>query len=237
MNHLKIIRTFLVQKRNFEDLPEYGFPFVTLSQQAGAGGHFLSYAVLTEFLKYRDNSLFEGWHVFDRELCEVIAQDPELQSSMETLVSEKYRSEFDDFMDSLFTGQSSQYHLNKEAFRVVRMLALIGKVIIVGRSASLITADLPQGVHVRLVAPHAQRLARMMKRFKLCREKARETIDRQDSDRRKRVKRLFNRDIDDPLIYDAVWNTGKVGVDTICHSIIDLINSRADKKRKLIQHV
>ena len=41
----------------------------------------------------------------------------------------------------------------------------------------------------------------------------------------------------DPLIYDAVWNTGKVGVDTICHSIIDLINSRADKKRKLIQHV
>lgn len=232
MNHLKIIHNFLAQNRNLEDLPEYGFPFVTISQQVGAGGHVLSYALQTEFLKHRDNSLFEGWHVFDRELCEVIAQDPELQVSMQALVSEKYRSEFGDFMDSLFTGQSSQHHLIKETCRVVRMLALIGKVIVVGRGASLVTADLRQGVHVRLVAPHAQRLVRIMKRFRLGREEARETMEQQDADRRKMVRSFFNRDIDDPLIYDAVWNTGKVSMETICHTIIEMLNARAEKKRR-----
>ena len=38
MEHLKIIQQFLSEKRSFEDLPEYGFPFVTISRQSGAGG-------------------------------------------------------------------------------------------------------------------------------------------------------------------------------------------------------
>jgi len=227
MNHLKMIQQFLKEKRNFEDLPDYGFPFVTVSRQAGAGGHLLSYVILTEFLKLRENSLFEGWHVFDKELYELVARDPLLQNDIEGLVSEKHRSEFNSFVESLFTGRSEREDIERITFKVVRMLALIGKVILVGRAGSLVTADLPQGVHIRLVAPEAHRIVWMMKRFKLNTEDAREAVQKQDADRRKLIKMFFHRDIEDPLIYDMVWNTGKVSLDIIARSAIELVQQRA----------
>jgi cytidylate kinase len=230
MNHLKMIQQFLKERRNFEDLPEYGYPFVTISRQGGAGGHLLSYVILTEFLKHRDQAVFEGWHVFDKELCEVVAKDPLLQGSMEVLVGEKYRSEFRDFIESMFTGKSDQYMLYKATFKVVRMLALIGKVIVVGRGGSLVTADLPQGIHLRLVAPEANRVVWMMKRFKLSKDDARKLIEKQDSDRKKLIRMFFHRDIESPLLYDVVWNTGKVGMDVITEATISLIRQRATAK-------
>jgi cytidylate kinase len=227
MNHIKMIQQFLDEKRNFEDLPEYGFPFITISRQAGAGAHLLSYVILTEFLKHTDSELLQGWHVFDRTLCEVVAKDPRLQDSMETLVSEKYHSEFRDFIDSLFNDQSTQYMTYKTTFKIVRMLALIGKVIVVGRCSSLVTADLSQAVHIRLVAPERQRIVWMMKRFKLNKEDARQAVIKQDADRRKLVKLFFQRDIEDPLLYDIVWNTGRIEMDQITHAVLDLVQQRA----------
>lgn len=232
MNHLKMVYKFLEERRDFEDLPDLGFPFVTISRQAGAGGHLLSYVILSEFLKHKESSLFDGWHVFDKDLCEVVAKDPKLQGTMEILVAEKYRSEFRDFVESLFTGQSKQYLLYKTTFKVVRMLAMIGKVIIVGRGSALVTADLPQGIHLRLVAPRANRIIWMMKRFKLNKEDASKAVDKQDSDRKKLIKLFFHRDIEDPLLYDAVWNTGKVGLEVITRAAIDLIQDRVKDKKK-----
>jgi len=230
MKHLQMIQKFLKEKRDCDDFPEYGFPFVTISRQAGAGGHLLSYVILTEFLKLRENPLFEGWHVFDRELCELVARDPLLQKDMEILMADKYRSQFNDFVESLYTGQSEQQSLCKTTFKVVRMLALIGKVIIVGRGGSLITADLPQGVNIRLVAPECHRVIWMMKRFKLSKEDAREALFNQDKDRKKLIKLFFQRDIEDPLLYDMVWNTGSVDLGVITRATIDLIQKRTEPK-------
>ena len=232
MNHLEIIQRVLKERRSLDELPATGLPFITVSRQAGAGGHLLSYIILTEFLKYEKQDLFQGWHVFDKQFCEVISQDPQIQESIDTLAREKYRPEFRDFIESLFTGQSSQYTLYKTSFKVARMLATLGKVIIVGRGGALVTAGLHQGIHLRLVAPESRRVIWMMKRFKLTKEEAKTAIDKQDSDRRKLVRMFFQRDIEDPLLYDAVWNTGRVGLDTICRATIDLIRTRAAPKAK-----
>jgi cytidylate kinase len=184
--------------------------------------------ILTEFLKHKDtHSIFEGWHVFDKELTEVVAKDPLLQSHIAELVAEKHKSQFNDFVESLFTGQSETYLLQRTTFKVVRMLALIGKVILVGRGGSIVTADLPQGIHIRLVAPEGHRIVWMMKRFKLNKEDARSAVVKQDAERRKLIKLFFQRDIEDPLLYDMVWNTGKVGLDVITRSTIELVKQRA----------
>lgn len=233
MNHAKLIQRFLAEKRDVTDLPEFGFPFVTISRQAGAGGHLLSYIILTELQKEKDTDLFQGWHVFDRALCEAVAANPATQDSMETLMGEKYRSEFREFMESLFTGRSAQYLTYKTTFRVVRMLSLIGKVILVGRCGSLVTPDLQQGIHIRLVAPEALRVIWMMKRFKLGKEEARELMAKQDADRRKVVKMFFRRDIEDPLLYDVVWNTGTMNLEMVSANVIELIRQRAKAKGKL----
>lgn len=232
MNHLKIIQQFIREKRSLNELPVNGFPFITISRQAGAGGHLLSYVLLTEFLKYEQQPLYEGWHVFDRQLCEVVAQDPQIQESIETLARERLKPEFWDFVESLFTGTSSQYALHKTTFKIMRMLAVLGKVVLVGRAGSLVTADLPQGIHIRLVAAEPQRILWMMKRFKMTREEAKAAIDKQDGDRKKLIRLFFHRDIDDPLLYDVVWNTGKVSMENICRSALSLLEARTAAKYK-----
>lgn len=227
MNHLIMIRQFLCEKRAMEDLPDYGFPFITISRQPGAGGLVLSNALTAEFRKLKERPLFEGWHPFNKEVCELVARDPLLQNDIEELMSKQHRSDFNAFVESLFTGRSNELDLERTTFKVVRMLALIGKVILIGRGGALVTADLPQGVHIRLVAPEAYRIVRIMKRYKVGREEAARSIGEQDEARRKLIKMFFHRDIEDPQLYDVVWNTGKVGLDTMIKTTMDLVQQHS----------
>jgi cytidylate kinase len=221
------VTEWLAEHRDLDDIKPTGLPFITISRQAGAGGHLLSYVLLTDFIHFKNEPLFNGWHVFDKELCELVARNQRLEKSMGELLSENYKSDFKDFMDTLFTGNSTKYQAIKQTFKVVRMLAMAGKTIIVGRAGCCTTQDLKGGIHIRLVASEEKRILWMMKRFKLSKQQARATIEKQDADRTKLLKNYFNREIDDPLTYDIVWNTGTVDLPEISHAIIDMIRNRA----------
>lgn len=178
--------------------------------------------------------LFKGWHVFDREICELVALDPSLSTSMEQLVSERYRSEFEEFMDGLFTGRSQQYMTLKKTFHIVRILAIIGKVIIVGRAGNCVTRSLGTGVHVRLVAPKATRIRWMMKKLRLDKKAAEKLMDKQDAEKRRMVRTFFDAEIDSPVCYDATFNTGTVHMHEVSQALIEIIKRRfnADGTRK-----
>jgi cytidylate kinase len=232
MNHLKMLHQYLKEKRRLEDIPATGYPFITISREAGAGGHLLAHVLTTDFLKYAGEDLFEGWHVFDRELCEVIAEDPALQMSMEELLAERYRSEMSEFLDGLFSGRSNQYLQYKRTFQVVRMLATLGKVIIVGRAANLVTAAIPGGIRVRIVASEPARVAWMMRKLKVDKGEARRLVAKQDSDRRKVVRCFFDKDIADPLLYDVIWNSEEVDPHEMSYSLIEMLKFRAAVKKR-----
>lgn len=221
------VADWLAEHGDLSDLKPSGQPFITISRQAGAGGHLLSYVLLTDFIQYQSDPLFAGWHVFDKELCELVARDPRVEKTMGELVSENYKSDFKDFMDTLFAGHSTQYQAVKQTTKVVRMLAMAGKTIIVGRAGCCATQDLKGGIHIRLVAPLEKRILWMMKRFKLTKANAEKAIEKQDSDRAKLLQNFFHRDIDDPLTYDIVWNTGSVELPEISKSIIEIMRNRA----------
>jgi len=227
-DHLRIVQRFLRDRKGEIEIPASGFPFVTLSRQTGAGSHLLCDQLLQDF-RAQPSDLFRGWHVFDRLVCEAVVQDPELSRSLEDLVKEHFESEFQDLMDSLIAGMSSHYHLYKKIFQVITMLAAIGKVIIVGRAACCVTESFTTGIHLRLVAPEADRIAATMKRQKVDRNEARKTMRQKEAERRRLLKTFFCRDIDDPLLYDVVWNTGKVEMREISESVIQLIRDRAQR--------
>ena len=226
MDHLKMIHQYLKDKSSVDLIPTTGYPFVTITRQAGGGGHLLAQVIITDFLKEEDKELFSGWHVFDREVCELVAEDPELKVSIETLLAEHYRSEFQDFFDTLFTGRSEQYLRYKKTFQIVRILSLIGKVILVGSAGSFVTRDLPSGVRIRLVAPEATRTRWLMKKFQLSKEEARKMMLQQDAERHKMVRSFFGQDIEDPLTYDAVFNSDRADLHEISHAVIAMIKRR-----------
>ena len=227
VNREAVIQDFLQGKRTLDSIPGSGYPFVTIGRETGAGGHWLAYVLLTEFLKEPDQELFGGWRVFDKELCELVARDPRLISLRDRMLHERYRSEASEFVESLFTGYSPHYLAYKTTFKVVRALASMGKVIIVGRAGCCVTRDQAAGIHLRLVASQSQRIIWLMRRFKISKEDARKTIIEQDADKRKVADLFFSKNIDDPLLYDVVWNTGTVNLDEIARAIIQMIKTRA----------
>lgn len=230
MNHLKLIHEYLRDRSSLKDIPPSGHPFITISRQAGAGGHLLAYVLMTDFLKFKDGELFQGWHVFDKDLCEIVAEDPSLQNSMESLVTERYKPALREFIDGLLTGDSSQYRHYKKTFEVVRVLALLGKVIIVGRAGACVTRDMPRGIHIRLAAPEPTRIRWMMKKLQIEKNKAADLVNEQDRDRRRMLRTFFDKDIDDPVLYDAVWNTERTSPHEISAAVIEMMRFRAQKQ-------
>ena len=112
-------------------------------------------------------------------------------------------------------------------FRLVRVLAEVGKAVIVGRAGSEVTRGLGPSVAVRLVAPEEVRVERMMDLHGVNEKRATELIDKSDNGRARLLKRHFRVDIDDPLLYDAVWNTATASFESIADSIIVMLRERA----------
>lgn len=200
------------------------YPFVTISRQYGAGGRGLA-RVLLRHLNSKQDAVFHDWKVFDREMCEAMLDEPSLRNSVEALLAEEYHSEVEAIVLSLLGGARSQPAAYSKLFETIRSLATIGKVIIVGRAGSCATKSLPLGVHLRLVASEESRISRMKLRGKSLGE-ARRELERRDDDRARLVRNFFHESIDDPLLYDAVFNTGRTSLDSIAAMVLNLVSSR-----------
>jgi len=199
--------------------------FVTISRQAGAGGHTLAQTLIRRMAQETD-PLFQSWQICDQQLCEMLLQDGHLNVSLQSLLAEEYRSQIQELVGELFSKQPSQYLIMREMFETIRSLAAIGKVIIVGRGGSQVTKKLETGVHVRLAAPETVRVQRMMRLLGQSEAEARAAVYKQDQDRARLLKSFFQLDINDPLLYDAVWNTSTVPFEVIAEAIVSLIKHR-----------
>lgn len=210
-------------------------PFITISRQAGASGRSLATALL-EAMKADGRPLFLGWHAFDDELCEVVATDPKLSVLADSLIDEKFRGSFEDYLARSIAGLTPQMAVFKKIFETVRGLAAGGKAIIVGRAGRHVTRDLEAGVHIRLVAPRPMRRSMVMKRYGLDEREAEKKMAALDESRRKLVKDYFSKDIDDPLLYDAVFNVGAMPIETAARMILQLAAERAERVGVLHAH-
>lgn len=202
-------------------------PFVTISRQAGAGGHTLANILVERLDKHPDRNLFGDWEVFDQKLVAMVADDPDLRVSVEALLGEEYRKQSEDFFRQLITATTHQDIVMDRMFRLVRAIAEVGKSVIVGRAGSEVTRGLGPSVSVRLVAPEKFRIHRMMELHGLSEKEAVASVDRHDSGRARLLRRHFRVDIDNPLLYDTIWNSGKVDMEEIADSVVALLESRA----------
>lgn len=210
------------------DGPRPSAPFVTIAREAGAGGHELAEALLARFSQEAD-PLFSGWKIFDRDLCERVAMDPDLHVSLEALLDEEFHTGFDDFLRSVL-DLGSQIKIDHRMFKTVRGVCSLGKAIVIGRAGALIARDLPLGAHVRLVSALGARIQRAGRAAGLDAAAARKLLEQKDERRARMVDAHFNRDIADPLLYDCVWNADTVSYEAMADSLVALIRWRADRE-------
>lgn len=97
--------------------------------------------------------------------------------------------------------------------RVIASLAEAGGYVILGRGGQAILADRPDACHLSLVGELEDRVRRIMDSQQLGGEEARHRCHEVDAQREAYVRRFHGADIRDPLRYDAVLNTSRLGVD------------------------
>ncbi len=211
------------------DLRRGLYPFVTVSREYGAGGRTFA-EVLLELMGQERDSVFHNWRIFDRELCEELAGQESSHSALRALVTEEYQSEIERLILTLLGQSSGQSLAVKKLFESIRMLATFGKVIIIGRAGACVTQSLPLGVHLRLTAPEWLRIHRL-RLGSMNPAQARKILNRTDRGRALLVRNCFQRDIADPTLYDAVWNTARVPFPTIARQTIHLIRERLNTCR------
>jgi hypothetical protein len=147
------------------------------------------------------------WTLFDRNLVEKVLEEHNLPERMAKFLAEDRISELQDTMDELFGLHPPSWTLVRQTADTILHLIELGRVIIIGRGGGIITRNLDYVFHVRLVGSLERRLEYVQEYYKMEKKEALEFINREDRGRQRYLKKYFDLEIDDPLLYHVVINT------------------------------
>lgn len=204
---------------------------VTISPQLGSEGSKIA-ATLAGRLQ---------WQLMERNIVTQVAGELEMEEEEAALYDEHMYSFADRFLLSMQFSVSDamgawgnqytvpiwplrQERLYHETLqRVIENIAEAGSAVIVGHGAQAILANRPDALHIKVIAPLAQRVQHVMQCGQKDENSARELIQQKDRDRAHYLRSQHRRNIDDPLLYDLVVNSAFPGlesqVDLICLSL------------------
>lgn len=208
-------------------------PAVTISRQTGAGGVHVGMK-LAGYLQEVAPETATPWTVFDRNLVQKILEDHHLPQRIAQYMPEARQSELQNMLEEMLGLHPDAWSLVRQSAETILQLAELGNVILVGRGAHIITSRLRNVLHVRLIAPLERRVQVVMSYHQLTEAAARRFIDEQDHGRRGYVKKFFGRDIDEPLQYHLVLNTGSLSFDEAARLIGQAVLTRFYRRESAV---
>jgi cytidylate kinase len=187
-------------------------PSITISRETGSGAVTIAQMLVDQLnAASKSSGSTASWMVFDRNLAKQVLTDNELPQNWERFVVEDARLPVEAIVEELLGLHPTQWTLVQHTTKTILRLASLGRVILVGRGAEAITSRLPFVFHVRLVASVENRIRHASRYYNLTEEDAAKMIKEADLARRRYLRRYFDADVDDPLLYDVVLNTGRLG--------------------------
>lgn len=100
---------------------------------------------------------------------------------------------------------------------------LQGNVVIVGRGGQAILKDHPDVLHVRIVSPFCDRVARVQKSHGITQGFAYETVLKKDESAADYIRRFYEVDWADHSLYHMVLNTSKLSAQAACEVIVEAV--------------
>lgn len=108
---------------------------------------------------------------------------------------------------------------------VIQEIARSGNAVILGRANNMILKDLPDSIHVNFVATVEHRVPIAAASENISEEKAAERVTRWDAERDDYFSKFFKVNADDPLHYDMVLSTERIGHDMASGIIISSVQT------------
>lgn len=182
---------------------------ITISQDYGSHGYFVAQKVAQELqLELYDDETLRGAAV-------------ELGVKTEHLTALK--EQVPGFFDRLMGVKPDIYQdVLKE---VVYRISSNNSGVIVGHGSQVLLRDFGCALHVRIISPVEKRVRYFMEEKGIDKSLAKKLVLSKDKEFKDFFRYAFNLDINDPLLYDLVINTEKIGIETIISNITDLAKS------------
>jgi cytidylate kinase len=185
-------------------------PFITLSREYGCFG-LNTAGSLAKLLNKVNND--EKWAVFDREVLDKVMSDYGLSECLAKTLTDYARGQLTNVISTTFSKFPSQLAVYMKLAETVRMLAVNGNVIILGRAGSVITRGMNGGYHVRIIASMDHKIKNVMGSKGISRKEAEALIIENNRRRYDYIKEYVNFDMEDPHNYDLIVNITKCSDD------------------------
>jgi len=183
---------------------------VTISRQAGCGAAVVA-GKLADYLRAHASGDGRPWTVFDRNLMDKVLEDHNLPHRLAKCLHEDRVSQLEEILAEVFDVRPSLQTVIQQATETMRRLAGQGNVIIIGWGSNVLMARLPRVLHVRLVAPLEIRVEHAARVHCLTENEAHKFCVNEDRARERYFKKYLNADINDPMLYHLIINTGGLG--------------------------
>jgi cytidylate kinase len=204
------------------------YDLITIAREYGAGGSELGRA-LAERL---------GWPVLDQDLPRRVAERLRLEPAVVEAMDEHPPSLLARFTSAMLvcppesplfvdTSVVLSPDVVADAVRAEVLAAAGAPAIVVGHGGMCILRDRPHTLHVRLVAPIADRIRRISAREALDPRTAPAALRKMDDDRNAYIRRYHQTDWRDPLHYDLIVNTGRLAIAELARTIAELVGQTA----------
>jgi hypothetical protein len=216
----------------FETEPGRPVRFVTISRQAGAGGR-----TFARLLVERLNAVDPGplpWTAWDNELVERVAREHHLPRHAVAALEDQRPSWLELALGSLAVSDDGdaahpdELKVHHRVAQTIRGLAELGRVVIVGRGGTFVTAGMPGGVHLRLIAPLDHRISATAQAMGISRDAAAKWVRDKDRSRDAFYRRHWPGRPLTPESFTATYNTAAVSSQRLVESVLPLVRGAAE---------
>ena len=193
---------------------------IAISREAGARGATIAQRAGEKL----------GWEVYSQETLEYGAQNAVFRQGVLEKLPAAAAEWVEDELRRVLERPNLSHNPNiADLGRLVLALGAQGNVILLGRGAGFLLPT-RSTLHVRLVAPLADRVAYMSQWLRLTEEEAAEQVRKRDHRRTDFLATHFHRKPNDIHVYDIILNTSMFGEDRSA----DLIAAAAKAKMSAI---
>lgn len=203
-------------------------PCITISRETGAGADVTSQKLIEILQKYKKDGM-PDWTIFDKNLIEKVLEDHHLPKTLSEVFDEKKYSSILSFASEILVGQPSVQTLVHKTTQTILSLAEIGNVIVIGRGGNIVTANLSNAFHLRLISTIEDRIKNVMGAYGYDTKQAAEFLKKDDQARKNFISTYFHKQIDDPLLYHLIINTHRFTHDQAAAMIADAVMTKFPK--------
>lgn len=197
-----------VQKHSITDADEKKKAerhFITISREYGCSGFSIGKEI-TEIMNGAAEKPEPLWAAYERQVLDRVMEDMGISSFLAKTMTDDAQRNMTNVIKSTFSKLPPQVAVYQKLAETIRLLAVNGNVVIVGRAANVITRGMAGGYHVMIIAPMEYKIMNVMKLKNVSKKEAEKLVVENTKRRVNYIREYVNFDVNDYHNYDLVIN-------------------------------